>query len=708
MSRQQSSGAAHEAPLASMNERQRATFPRLLIFSLVMFVGVSLTLILPVQPQVTSLAVGTVSPQTVLARKRVVYKSAILTEAERARAEAAVQPVYTVEGDIARQQVTRARQVLSYISSIRQDGEASHEDKMRWLGRISDLSLSTAALEQTLALDEASWNAVTAEVVYLLDRLMRAGVREDQLAAVNTSVPGMVSYTLTAPQADIVAAFVRSLLKPNGFYDPESTESLRQQARTSVAPVQHVIEVGQAVVRQGDIVVPFHMEQLVALGLEPTASPWQALRSRLALVLVLIILLAVYSGQFCRDILSRQKRLALLALLMILPLVAAKWFVPGHVLLPYLFPIAAAAMLISVLLDARLAMVAAIVLSVLIGYLTGGSADLMIYFLLGGMFGAIAVSRSERLSTFAWAALGLALVNGVVSVSLRLFGQPYDSTAMLQVLGASAANGLLSASLTFTAFFWLGGLFGITTPLQLLELARPTHPLARRLLLEAPGTYHHSLIVGNLGERAAELVGADPLLVRVAALHHDIGKVLRPYFFVENQVAGENYHQQLDARTSAQIIIAHVKDSIDLGRKYHFPDGVIDLIAQHHGTTSVGFGYFYQRATQETETEVDEADFRYPGPKPRSKEAAILMLADSVEAAVRASAPGSAGEIERIVRKITNDRLVSGELDECDVTLRDLDDIRTAFIEVLQGVFHSRLQYPERDSLSQAEVGEQT
>jgi len=327
--------------------------------------------------------------------------------------------------------------------------------------------------------------------------------------------------------------------------------------------------------------------------------------------------------------------------------------------------------------------------------------------LIGSVVAALIVSRLERLSTFAWAAWAIAIVNAAVAVSFRLFSQGYDFVGLIQLIGASVANGILSSSLTFATFSWLGGLVGITTPLQLLELARPTHPLTRRLMLEAPGTYHHSLLVGNLGERAAELVGADTLLVRVAALHHDVGKVLRPYFFVENQTNGDNYHQQLDPTTSAQIIISHVKDSLELARKHHFPDAVLDVIAQHHGTTRVGLGYFYQQARQETgKGEIDEAAFRYPGPRPHSKEAAIIMLADSVEAAVRASKPSSPGEMERIVRKITNDRLVSGELDKCDLTLRDLAAIRGAFIDVLQGVFHPRIQYPEKDSLTQIPQGQ--
>jgi putative nucleotidyltransferase with HDIG domain len=643
--------------------------------------------------------VGAVSTRDVIAHQRVAYTSRILTDEERERAGVAVEPVFAVDANVARQQLTRVRQVLSYITSIRQDPQASHEDRVRWLTKISDLVLPASVISNVLTMDELAWQGVSNEIVYLLDRLMREGVREDQISTVQSRVPQLVSYTLSSEQAEVVAAFVRSLLKPNSFFDDQRTAEQRQRAQDEVQPVRHVIEIGQAIVRQGDLVTPFHIEQLVALGLQPTEREWHSLVSQLLFVLALALSLGVYVLQVHPEILHHQGRTILLGLLIVLAGIGAKVIIPGHVLLPYFFPMAAVAMLVSVLLDAQLSIVVTIILSLFVGFVSGGSLALTVYMLLGSLVAALIVSRPERLSIFAWAAVAIALVNGIVALSFRFFGQAYDRAGMLQVVAASIANGVISSSLTFTAFFWLGGVFGITTPLQLFELARPTHPLARRLLLEAPGTYHHSLIVGNLGERAAELVGADPLLVRVAALHHDVGKVLRPYFFVENQTSGENYHQQLDPTTSAQIIISHVKDSLELGRKHRFPGAVLDIIAQHHGTTSVGFGYFYQQAAKADEGEVDEADFRYPGPRPRSKEAAIVMLADSVEAAVRASTPESSGEIERIVRKITNDRLVSGELDECDVTLRDLESIRGAFIDVLQGVFHPRLQYPERDSM---------
>jgi len=674
----------------------------LLLCALFVVAGLSLTLALPSIPRSAPLATGMVCTYDVLAPRRVTYISRLLTEAEQARAEAAVEPIFTVDGNVARQQLTRVRQIFSYITSIRQDAHASSEDKGRWIAKMSDLVLPASVITDVLTLDELAWQGVSSEVIYLLDRLMRDGVQEDQLSEVRAKVPQLVSYALSPEQADVVAAFVRSLLKPNSLFDEQQTGEKRRQARDAVQPVQYVIERGQAVLRQGEIVAPLHLEQLAALGLQPTEPEWHRLVSMALFVVALVSALSLYMWQARREMLHHRGRMILLSLLIVMTGAAAKFTIPGHVLVPYFFPMAAVAMLVSVLLDTQLSIMVTATISLFVGFVSGGSLDLTVYALLGSLVAALVVSRLERLSTFAWAAVAIAVVNSMVVLSFRLFGWGYDPVGLLQLLGASIANGILSASLTFTSFFWLGGMFGITTPLQLLELARPTHPLTRRLLLEAPGTYHHSLIVGNLGERAAQLVGADPLLVRVAALHHDVGKVLRPYFFVENQASGENYHQQLDPKTSAEIIISHVKDSLELARKHRFPKEVFDIIAQHHGTTSVGFGYFYQQACKEAEgEEINEADFHYPGPRPRSKEAAIVMLADSVEAAVRASAPGSSGEMERIVRKITNDRLVSGELDESDLTLRDLDSIRGAFIDVLQGVFHLRLEYPEKDSMTQ-------
>jgi putative nucleotidyltransferase with HDIG domain len=287
------------------------------------------------------------------------------------------------------------------------------------------------------------------------------------------------------------------------------------------------------------------------------------------------------------------------------------------------------------------------------------------------------------------------LANVAVILAFRLPDQELDLLGIVQLVLASVSNGGLSAILTLGGFFLLGSVFDITTPLRLMELARPTHPLLRQLLLKAPGTYHHSLLVSNMAEQAAEQIGADALLSRVGAYYHDIGKTVRPYFFVENQADGINVHDRLDPKTSAQIIVSHTKDGLDLARKYRLPGKIQEFIAQHHGVGTVS--YFYQQALQHEggAGTANEDDFRYPGPRPLSKEVAIVMLADGCESAVRSARPTSAEEIDELVRKVINDRLLRGELDDSDLTLRDLDKIREAFTSILQGVFHPRIKYPE-------------
>jgi putative nucleotidyltransferase with HDIG domain len=254
-------------------------------------------------------------------------------------------------------------------------------------------------------------------------------------------------------------------------------------------------------------------------------------------------------------------------------------------------------------------------------------------------------------------------------------------------------SGFLSAVLAVGSYAAVGRLFGILTTMQLLELANPTQPLLRRHLTEAPGTYHHSIMVGNLAERAAEVIGADSLLVRVAAYYHDIGKLERPWVFLENQAdPATNIHNSLPPIESAQLICAHVPDGVRLAERYSLPPRVTELIPQHHGTRLVSF--FYQQACEQTQETVDPKDFCYPGPAPQSREAALLMLADSTEAAARAQRDHSHEAIERLVEHIARQRLEDSQFDNCNLTLRDLTQIKAAFVTLLSGIYHPRIAYP--------------
>ncbi|MBX3029815.1 MAG: HDIG domain-containing protein [Chloroflexi bacterium] len=403
----------------------------------------------------------------------------------------------------------------------------------------------------------------------------------------------------------------------------------------------------------------------------------------------------------------RNSALLLLGLVLLLGAFAFRVTADRSVL-PFIAPFAAAALLLAVLLDAGVALVVVAILSVLAGAVTG-QVQLASYIMLGGMAGLIVVRRGERLTTYVQSAVAIGVVNLAVVTAFAILGDR-DLAGWLQLAGASIAAAIGSAVLAAGSFAVLGSLFGITTSYQLMELANPSQPLLRRLLLEAPGTYHHSLMVGNLAERAAEAVGVDPLVVRVAAYYHDIGKLADPTAFIENQTTGQaNPHDQLSPEESARILAAHVGNGIDIAYRYKLPKPVISFIPQHHGTGRMS--YFYEKAREEAVAEsgaapgsaaaeaaaatVDERRFRHRGPKPQSREAAILMLADSVEAAVRSLSSQDEASIRTMVGRIISERLEDGQFDECDLTLRDLDRIREAFVAQLLGMYHRRIEYPQ-------------
>nr|MBC8248934.1 HDIG domain-containing protein [Anaerolineales bacterium] len=535
--------------------------------------------------------------------------------------------------------------------------------------------------------------AVQAEAISVVDEAMSEEIRESQLDQARRRVSTLVDLALSEVQAGIVSELARDLIKPNSFYNAEKTDEAKQLARESVQPVSQTIAEGEIILREGDIVTSLDVEALSALGLRQAEIEWQGVVSTIIFVLLTAIILGLYLVRFRPEYWVRWPRLLLLLLLLILFILTAELMVSDQATRSYLLPTAALSMLLTVLLGPQLAITVTVLFSVIVGFMAGGSLEPAVYALVGGLIASLSLCRVERLSAFFGAGVYVALVNLAVILAFRLPKQDYDAVQLLTLAGFSLVNGGLSASITLAGFYLLGTLFDITTSLQLMELARPTHPLLRQLLLKAPGTYHHSILVSNLAEEAAGRIGADALLARVGAYYHDIGKTIRPYFFVDNQEDGVNVHERLDPQTSAQIIISHVTDGLDLAKKHRLPSKVRDFIAQHHGTSLAT--YFYRQALESDGDEVNEEDFRYPGPKPQTKETAIVMLADSCEAAVRGEHPDSLEGVEELIRKIIGSKMLDGQLDECDLTLHDLDEVRGAFVSILQGVFHPRIKYPE-------------
>jgi putative nucleotidyltransferase with HDIG domain len=361
----------------------------------------------------------------------------------------------------------------------------------------------------------------------------------------------------------------------------------------------------------------------------------------------------------------------------------------------FVIPTSATVLLVGLLLGGPAGAAVATALAVLAGVMNREGLEPALYVLGGGIASLLAIVRAERLNAFLRAGLLLALSNITVLVAFSLLDQR-DIAAVVQGVTAGAVNAGLSVFLAVGSFAMLGNLFGIMTVFQLLELANPSSRLLRRLLLETPGTYHHSVMVGNLAERAAETIGADPLLARVAAYYHDVGKMKNPLAFIENQAGARNIHDDLTAETSARIIASHIRDGIDLGYEYGLPVQIIGFIPQHHGTSVMS--YFYGKALREVggnEELVNRDTFRYPGPKPQSPEAAILMLSDGVEASVRSLDEKDEPSIRAMVDRIVDARVEDGQLDDADLTLKNIAQIKEAFVQQLLGMYHQRIKYPD-------------
>ena len=540
------------------------------------------------------------------------------------------------------------------------------------------------------------------------------GTRNPELGAkTNEDVPALrermkqeLAQTLLPDDMKaFLKAFVDSkITRPTLVKDEQATAREESVARASVKLEVQRYKANQKIVGQGEIVNERIYKVLLAYGLVIEQSPWRSVGGIAIIVLVSMAVLAIYVRQYKSKIPQIGSKVILIGITITLVLVTGKAIFALNLgglefnsLAGMLIPVAWATMAVAILVDAELAILTAIIIAVFVGILTDPlmrttfGVQTAIVALFGGIVGVYSVSHLSQRSDLARAGIYVGAANVLTISGLALIsGTKVTPWVVGLVLGV--VNGLLSSVLTVGTLHWLESGFRITSAVRLLELSNPNRPLLKRLLMEAPGTYHHSILVGNLAEAAAEEVNADSILVRVGAMYHDIGKLKRPYFFIENQFAQENPHDKIAPTLSSLIITSHIKDGLEMAKEYKLPQSIQDIIAQHHGDSLVSF--FYHKAIEEN-MDVPKEAFLYDGPRPQTKEAALVSLADSVEAAVRSMKQPTPGKIEGLVRKIIKDKLNDGQLDQSDLTFQDLDRIAMAFVRVLSGIFHSRVEYPE-------------
>lgn len=658
-----------------------------------------LALILPdiIFTSTYQMEVGDVASQDILAPYSLNFSSNILTENAKAEATSKVEPIYLpADPGIGRHQIEQLRSILYYISIIRQDGFASNDQKVQDISAINEISISEQTARGIIATSDQNWEAIQVEAVRVLEQMMRNTIKSVNVSQVRSSVPTSIDYSLQEDLVAVISEMIAPLIIPNSLYDEEKTLVSKNEAIASVEPVQRTFISGQTLVRRGQIITPEILEALAEFNLIKVQDNYQQILGAGIIVLVICLFIGFYFSRRQLDVTAKTKSILLISLLFLVFLTVARIFVVNRTIIPYIYPIAAFGLTLTILFNLEIGIIFSLSLAALTAYGSPKGFDLTVFYMLPSFIGMLMIGKARRIASFFTSALAIGLIGVGIVLAYRLPDSVTDWIGIATLSTASIVNGLISAGLALFLQYIFSQWLDIVTPLQLIDLTRADHPLLQLLLKNAPGTYQHSLMVSNLAENAAEAINANALLVRTGAIFHDCGKIANPQYFIENQIGEKiDSHDDIDFVKSAATIIQHVSDGVDLARKHRLPTQVIDFMREHHGTLMTRYQYSQAVKSAEDPELVDSSLFRYPGPSPRSKETALLMLADGVEARTRAELPRDDDLLKALINKVIHYLLDEGQLKDTDLTLKDLEIVAVSFFNTLRRIYHPRVKYPE-------------
>jgi cyclic-di-AMP phosphodiesterase PgpH len=656
-----------------------------------LFLAILSIFLISTAPQRYDIKVGDVAVEDIYAPSDLVDKTA--TEIKIKAAEEAVQAVYNLDRTVQIDIQKKIETFFALLAEIRGKADVDDNQKLNLMEQQSNIGLNQGDYNILLKADVVELNKLKDKILYITDQLLNENIEEAKLNDKRESIKEFFNNLPDNSELNRLGADIAIIIiRPNMFYDEEATTVQREEARRNVDQV--IIKKDSKIVTKGQEVTTHQISLLEAFGLlDNGRSSSMAVRLYTGYSLSILagmFILALYCYLFAKKQWGSNSELFLIGLIIVLSLIVAAGAKSISV---YLILLPAFSMVISIMIQPKIAIITNIISAIFISMITGLNATVLVVMLIAGIAGALLVHKTHHRGTIVLAGLVVGVISVMIIISFSLIYN-LDTRIMLTNAIFGFVGGILSAVLTIGTLPFLEATFDIITPIKLLELSNPNQPLLRRLLIEAPGTYYHSILVGNLAEAAAEEIGANSLLCRIGAYYHDIGKLKRPYFFKENQITKDNPHNKITPNLSTLIITSHVKDGIELATKNKLPSSVINIIREHHGNTLVA--YFYHKALNSEVTEaVTEDKFRYNFSRPQSKEAAIVMLADSVEAYIRSLSEPTQHQVEQGVRKIIKDKLQDEQLDETDLTLKDLDKVVKAFVKVLAGIFHDRIEYPE-------------
>lgn len=683
-----------------INIKKRNNIRRILLFVSV-FVLSYLLLITAIKPQQYSLEVGDIPRSDIKAPRDTIDERA--TKEAEDKALEKVDKQYTQKAEVKKQAEDNVILLFEKLNTIINNQSAqtatstSVESNVSELKKIEGIALSEDEYKELLNIPKEQLSSLQKDILNIIDKTYEKNINEKDDESLNIARDSAVSLVEKLNLADklkyVLEELVKGQINPNCFYDEEKTQELIDETRKSVAKV--VIKQNQIIVKEGVPVTQNQLDILSDLGMlddGKNTSIYLYVYIVLAMFVGIIMFLQYnYIDRNYSEIFKNTKKITLISVINLMTLVFARTI---GLVSPFLIPFACAPILLTLLINYKISIVISILNVIVISIATGFDAQVMMLGVISSILGATLLKKMQQRNELLYSTLYLSIVGVIITVSTGIL----ISSNLREVLiksGITFIGGVLSGIFALGILPFLEGTFNEVTTLKLLELSNPNHPLLKKLLMEAPGTYHHSMLVANLAEMASEEVGANSVIVRIGSYYHDVGKTERPYFFGENQMGGENPHNHMTPNLSAKIIISHVKDGIELARKHNLPKVIQDIIGEHHGTTLVKYFYYTMKNNSENPEEVKEEDYRYPGPIPNSKEAGIIMLADSVEAAVRSIKEPSEDKIKEMINNIISDKLSCGQLNDCNLTIKDIEKIKKCFLTALNGIYHHRIEYPK-------------
>lgn len=651
--------------------------------------GLALVFIILGQTSGMMIREGEAARETIRAPKTVNFRSESKTAEAQDQAALLVTPVYQYNDEVSSKQMAQADLVFAETDVIRTKVKDIDERSVQILKVATLLNLSSKEATALATLGNDGYTKVKAETKRVLGVLQKKQIITEQVSLAVSDAKTVVGKGLTKTEISTVLALVRVMLIPNTFVAEQETNTLREEAKEKVNPIFYTVERDQIILAKGQKADKLALEKLDAVGvLNMGFDPKKAVGVGLLLLALAAVSVAFFALNGNKTGKKIAQRLFIYAVIILLCAAGAKLLFPLKPILAYAYPVAGFVLLVEFFVGFELAVLSAALFAIVASLAAGNALEIFLVHFVSSCAAILATRQLDRLQNFWKAGVLIAVGSFVVALAFNLW-VGFSGWVGVTSLGVSCVvGGIISVLLVLGAMPLFSQIFSQTTFLSLLDLENPSQPLLKKLTLAAPGTYHHSLSMAVLAEEAAKAIDADYLLTRVGAYYHDIGKIVNPDYFIENQ-QGKNIHDRIkDPLKSAKMIIGHVEEGVKLAKEYRLPRTIVDLIEQHHGDSTAA--YFLKRAEKGKK---EEADFRYPGPKPQSKEAVVLMLADCLEAAFRSVQVKSTEQIKEQVEAIVDGKVADGQFREAPITLRDISKLKKVFTGALEQSMHRRIKY---------------